>query len=204
MSDIVVVENFFPKIQERLLEVLTLGLYRDITWYYKHQPEFDGIKLAYDFRKNDENIIDLDVGLFRHRIIENRQIHSSVYESHFSNLKFLIEENFKVEVELFERMYFNLTTPIGIKTKKYGLPHTDMKDTQCKILIYYINDSDGDTVIFDEYYEGGELNPEKKTISQRITPKKSRAVMFDSNRYHAASWPSENTRRILNVNFRVK
>ena len=48
------------------------------------------------------------------------------------------------------------------------------------------------------------LFPEKKTISQRITPKKSRAVMFDSNRYHSASWPSENTRRIININFRVK
>jgi len=201
MSDIIIVDNFFPKLQERLLEALTLSM--DIKWFYKPQPEFDNRKLAYEFRKNDENIEHLNVGQFRHLIMERRKIYSSVYESHLYNLKSLIEEAFKVEVDIFERMYFNLTTPIGIKTQKYGLPHTDMNSLKTKILIYYINDCDGDTVIFDEYY-GSSPNPAKKTISQRISPKKSRAVMFYSNRYHTGSWPSEHTRRVLNVNFRVK
>jgi hypothetical protein len=203
MSDITVIENFFPKLQQRLIEKASLG--PDIAWFYKQQPEFDDPVLAYDFRKNDENIIHLKSGGFRHRIIQNTDIVSPFYEKYLYNLKFLIEKKFKVEVESFERMHLNLLTPTGIKTKKYGLPHIDMPGPNGKILIYYINDSDGDTVIFDELHDSNdENNSEKKTIIQRVTPKKSRAIMFDSNRYHSGSWPSENDRRIINLNFRVK
>jgi hypothetical protein len=201
MSDILVVDEFFPKLQQKLLEVNTLD--RTLLWQYEHSPEYEDPKLGYDFMKNDENIISLNFGVFRHFIYWGGKITSSFYESHLSNLKSLIEKKFNVEVDSFEGISVNFSTPTGFKTNKYGVPHYDRQELNTKILIYYINDSDGDTVIFDEFYNG-EINSEKKTISQRITPKKSRAVMFDSNRYHSASWPSENTRRIININFRIK
>ena len=201
MSDIIVVDDFFPKLQQKMLEAATLE--RDIPWMYEHTPEYGNPKMGHEFRKNDENIVFLNFGLFRHAIIRNKKIISPFYQSHLSNLKSVIEKKFNVEIESFERVFFNFSTPTGTKTLKYGVPHVDEYTTNTKIIIYYINDTDGDTVIFDEYYNNG-INPEKKTISQRITPKKSRAVMFDSNRYHATSWPSENTRRIININFHVK
>jgi hypothetical protein len=201
MSDILVVDEFFPKLQQKLLEAKTLD--RKLLWQYLHLPEYGNPKLVYDFMKNDENIISLNFGVFRHFIYQDGKITSLLYESHLFNLKSLIEKKFNVEVDSFEGIAVNFSTPTGFKTNKYGVPHYDRKELNSKILIYYINDSDGDTVIFDEFCNG-EINSEKKTISQRITPKKSRAIMFDSNRYHSASWPSENTRRIVNINFRVK
>jgi hypothetical protein len=201
MSDIVVVDEFFPKLQQRALEVASLD--KSLLWMYNHTPTYGDFKIDHDFMKNDENIISLNFGVFRHVIFRDKKIISPLYDLHLSNLKFLIEKKFKVEVESFDRIYLNFATPTGTKTEKYGIPHFDTTAPNTKIFIYYINDTDGDTVIFDEFYNG-EINPKKKTISQRITPKKSRAVMFDSNRYHAASWPSENTRRIININFNVK
>jgi hypothetical protein len=201
MSDIIVIDDFFPKFQQRTLEVETLD--RNIPWIYEHTPAYGSSKADYDFMKNDENIVSLNFGIFRYAIFRDKKMISTFYDSHLSNLKSLIEKKFNVEVESFERIYLNFSTPTGTKTEKYGVPHFDTSAPNAKIFIYYINDTDGDTIIFDEFYNG-EINSEKKTISQRITPKKSRAVMFDSNRYHAASWPIENTRRIINVNFHVK
>jgi hypothetical protein len=201
MSDIIVVDEFFPKLQQRTLEVKTLD--RNIPWIYDHAPAYGDTKLDYDFIKNDENIISLNFGVFRHAVFRDKKIISPFYDLYLSNLKSVIEKKFKVEVESFERIYLNFSTPTGTKTEKYGVPHIDERTTNTKIVIYYINDTDGDTVVFDEYYND-RINSEKKTISQRITPKKSRAVMFDSTRYHSTSWPSENTRRIININFHVK
>jgi Rps23 Pro-64 3,4-dihydroxylase Tpa1-like proline 4-hydroxylase len=64
-------------------------------------------------------------------------------------------------------------------------------------MVYYCNDSDGDTFLFNEFYDG--KNPDKLTIAQRVTPKKNRCVVFESNRMHASSSPIySKDRRIIN------
>ena len=61
-----------------------------------------------------------------------------------------------------------------------------------KSMIYYLNDSDGDTVI----YENG------KEI--RYTPKANTAIMFDSELLHRATPPTkEKTRVVLNIVFNI-
>ena len=52
-------------------------------------------------------------------------------------------------------------------------------------MIYYINDSDGDTFI-------------NKVETQRITPKANTAVIFPSNWWHASSNPTKGRRMVLN------
>ena len=68
--------------------------------------------------------------------------------------------------------------------------HIDTPDDHY-VCLYYINDSEGDTVIFDD--DGEEL--------QRITPKKGRIVFFEGSMYHCSSRPETKTRAILNFNF---
>ena len=104
MSDIVVVDEFFPKLQQRFLEVATLD--RDLSWNYKHNPEYGDPMIDHSFRKNDKDIISLNFGIFRHAVIQDEKIVSSLYESHLYNLKSLIEQKFNVEVESFKRMFF--------------------------------------------------------------------------------------------------
>ena len=76
--------------------------------------------------------------------------------------------------------------------------------------LLYLNDSDGDTLIYKEKYdprEGlGAVDSFKKldslTISDRVTPRANRLVIFDGHTYHASSTPTyPSSRRALNFNF---
>ncbi len=83
----------------------------------------------------------------------------------------------------------------------YNVPHQDAKEG-CMSLIYYVCDSDGDTFFFNEKYSSGGL-PDKVTVHQRVQPKRNRAILFDSSRYHASSNPLIHKERIV-LNFVMK
>ena len=69
------------------------------------------------------------------------------------------------------------------------------------VALYYVVDSDGDTVIYKEREENLEG---KYTVKERVTPKKGRLVIFDGALYHAAEQPiNSNTRCIVNYNLRI-
>ena len=76
-------------------------------------------------------------------------------------------------------------------------PHIDLDDNESFIVaLYYVCDSDGDTIIYNERKE----QPEGQyTIKQKVTPKKGRIVIFDGCLYHTAEQPVlKNTRCIVN------
>jgi hypothetical protein len=83
----------------------------------------------------------------------------------------------------------------------YNIPHQDSGE-ECYSMVYYCNDSDGDTFLFNEFHDPS-TPPERITIHQRVSPKKNRAVLFESNRYHASSNPIMNTDRFV-LNFVLK
>jgi hypothetical protein len=86
-------------------------------------------------------------------------------------------------------------------SENYNIPHQDSDDT-CYSMVYYCNDSDGDTFLFNEFYESN-TPPERLTIHQRVTPRKNRAVLFESRRYHASSNPIVSRDRFV-LNFVLK
>lgn len=85
----------------------------------------------------------------------------------------------------------------------YYLPHWTF--------LYYVNDSDGDTFIFDQVSEPVDLNvwprkepvyPSKFTVADRVTPKAGRLVIMDGLLYHSSSAPAEHGDRMtLTFNF---
>jgi hypothetical protein len=81
----------------------------------------------------------------------------------------------------------------------YQGPHTDYSNPHM-VMIYYVSDSDGDTIIFNEKHTGT-IDNSKKTISQRITPKKNKCIIFDGLQYHAGSIPKNSHRMFININF---
>jgi len=70
-------------------------------------------------------------------------------------------------------------------------PHIDYKFPHI-VLLYYVNDSDGETIFYD-----GELNEIKK-----VTPKRGRIVVFDGNQYHSSTPPQKNKCRCV-INFNL-
>jgi hypothetical protein len=78
-------------------------------------------------------------------------------------------------------------------------PHVDMTKPHL-VFLYYVNDSDGDTVFFNEKYSS-EKTP-ILTVNNSIAPKSGSAIVFDGLTYHASSSPINAEERIvLNINF---
>tara|TARA_Y100001951_G_C11242105_1_gene241134 strand:- start:400 stop:972 length:573 start_codon:yes stop_codon:yes gene_type:complete len=88
------------------------------------------------------------------------------------------------------------------------IPHIDMPMHKEHInMIFYIGDSDGDTIIYKEKffpqtpYVEPKL-PKTLTEEQRVTPKANRLVIFNGEHWHTGQSPKEHSRRvILNLNF---
>ena len=65
--------------------------------------------------------------------------------------------------------------------------------------IYYVNDSDGDTLIFENDYTGEDPGPLR--ILKRVTPKAGTLIIFPSKLYHASSSPTKGKRSVINFIF---
>ena len=84
--------------------------------------------------------------------------------------------------------------PISSEVVSVDTPHIDTKDDHF-VMLYYVCDSDGDTIIYNEKVES-----ENYTIQQRIAPKQGRVVLFDGAYYHTAEQPLNNIRCVVNYN----
>ena len=101
------------------------------------------------------------------------------------------------------RMNLRLTTKIADKPV-VDEPHIDYSDKGICTVVYYLFDTDGETIFFDrKFKEGDPLQEEiELTPLHSISPKQGRAVFFDSDTYHSASHPSlTNNRVTLNVQY---
>jgi hypothetical protein len=70
--------------------------------------------------------------------------------------------------------------------------------------IFYLNDSDGDTVLFDEYGKDVNTIYSQSTLKEvhRVTPKANRLLIYEGNRLHTGNSPTKNKRHVLlNSNF---
>jgi hypothetical protein len=91
----------------------------------------------------------------------------------------------------------------GFTTDNYNIPHVDYFYPH-ETFIFYLNDSDGDTRIFNEWSTHSSTNnirPSTFTPQSRITPKANRLVWINGLQYHTASNPINSSKRaIINLN----
>lgn len=149
--------------------------------------------------------------------------------SGFSNLVYDDQDNGPSE-------YFDLMLPIFLNLKlidginpehlirmRYGMylktdiserhhPHIDfLSDHNHIVALYYLNDNDGETYIFNEKYDP-EISSEESyyqntdnltfTLKNKIKPKENRLLIFNGKLFHASSSPTNVERRVaLNINF---
>jgi len=61
------------------------------------------------------------------------------------------------------------------------------------VVLYYVNDSDGDTVFFNKQNE----------IVKSVSPKKGRVVAFDGSIYHGGGIPKKGPRCAINFDILI-
>jgi len=90
---------------------------------------------------------------------------------------------------LFGRMF--LITPQHTNLDYYA-PHTDLPYPHW-VILYYVNEADGDTVFFNSEGE----------IIQTVSPKKGRVVLFDGLIKHSGGIPKQKNRAVVNFDIIV-
>lgn len=112
----------------------------------------------------------------------------------YKQIKFLFDEfinNANIKVGDLIRVKANLQTQFKeSNTSFYNTPHRDQPMNHT-VVIYYVNDSDGDTFIF-----------ENDNVAKTVSPKKGRFLLFDGKYFHSGRHPCNSSKRILlNYNF---
>lgn len=112
-------------------------------------------------------------------------------------------DKIEFKIEKIERCYAAIHALIRKKSKidnihiNNNIPHL--------VMIYYVNDCDGDTILYDKtlkdfpyevYYPDKYCN---LNITHRISPKKGRILFFDGRTYHAPSTPTTGMRCIITL-----
>lgn len=160
-------------------------------WYYQETTVND----ESDYFKNIKNkkFKINDTGQFTHIFLNSEKINSPFFEEIFNILKiFSLKE--KINLTLL-RCKANLQIQKSkIFKNKYNIPHIDIQEEHM-VLIYYVNDSDGDTLLFDKNLK----------IFKKIKPEKGKFLLFNGNILHASSFPVKNKKRIIiNLDLKIK
>lgn len=87
---------------------------------------------------------------------------------------------------------------------KIDQPHIDIMGVDHINIIYYVNDSSGNTVIFNESSDEKNIDDIKTSkdlsVYKEFEPTQGSVLIFDGANYHSSSAPLENYRTILNYN----
>ena len=97
-----------------------------------------------------------------------------------------------------------LQTPTNIPKDDVDSPHVDLIVPHF-VMLYYVNDSDGDTLIYNEKTKFSSCLPDegmKFTLKKQISPKQGRVVLFDGIHWHTAQQSNHNLRCIVNYDLR--
>jgi hypothetical protein len=96
---------------------------------------------------------------------------------------------------------------ININQEVLHTPHIDIPSSESNYVtaIFYIGDSDGETVIYNERRKKINASiPDNLTIQRTVEPKANRLVLFAGDTWHTGHSPTQHPKRVLlNSNFQV-
>jgi hypothetical protein len=179
MNDIRIIDDFLPPyLQDKLEEICYGGI------------DFKFFKKTLSFE--DEKFYDSSqfVSIFKlgEEIKEKNYMHYFQIPFQVGFLNMGMDYNFSS----LNRLKINLCINDHKEVKnKINPPHIDPIPSSFKnsfIGIYYVNESDGDTII----YKNNNLE-----IEEQVSPKKGRLLIMNGNRLHSSSHPSINEYRII-------
>lgn len=182
-------DNWIPQTLANELESVFLS--QDVPWHYidaSSHPELT------QMINQDTDLNVSDSHQFVH-ILFDEQPTSEYWDLVRSMLYFYEFKTGKTIVEL-GRIKANMLFQSG----SINTPHVDQIEPGWTSLVYYVNDSDGDTVCFNKKHNEGFRD---LSIVDRRTPKKGTATEFESHIMHSSTDPTNTYRRIV-LNFVFK
>ena len=189
-GEIIVIDDFISlEYQEKIKQDL-LGLENIFPWHYS-----EDVTAAGDFDSQhrpamSHQYVQIDDDNDTSEII-------SVYHHLFTPLLSKACQYLKMpQTEVIQGRSFLQWPLVNIDTSVVDLPHIDLDEGDEHIVVlYYVVDSDGDTIIYNERTESPSY-----TEKQRVSPKQGRVVIFEGCQYHTAEQPTKGTRCIVNYN----
>lgn len=176
--DNIISQNYMNKIEKSCIES-SWAYSNNITYGENYDKLQDGFSLRFD-----ENC-------FQYALVQYLIFKSC------EKINFKIDEIFSVR----KRLTYS-------SEKKYNIPYQPHVDFEYNhlVLLYYVNNSDGDTFVYKEKYNKKNINivDKKYSLLKQIEFKKGRIVIFDGKNYHASSLSSFNPRIVLNINLKGK
>lgn len=217
-NEILVIDDIFgEQVQDTLLAWLTAN---DSPWFFSKDIAFADDVI-------DRNNYNQRYGFSKTFFNSVTQAQTPLFNTIFPLLLQACDKiDFVVEQTYFSRSF--LTVPIpNSKIDDFDHIHVDLVQPHL-VSLYYANDSDGDTIFFDQciddYFERPDIvkalesidysmpgpgtleivdkliNKDEFTIFKRVTPKKGRMVFFNGFRYHTACRPTSGYRIVINNN----
>lgn len=188
-----IIDNFLSETDFNTMNKIVMS--NEFPWFY-----IDHASLA-----PEDNILQDELALetcgFNHIVYDRDYGVKSFTYNYMTNFFAKISETFGYQERHMLRARFSMKfQKQGFTKDNYNLPHVDYYYPH-QTMIYYINDSDGDTRVFDQFYTmtGLDSGIAQKTFStqHRIEPKANRLLVIDGLQYHTASNPIDYHRRII-------
>lgn len=198
-----VIDNSIPfHFQESLKQIV---LDPDIPWSYAQHFSSDGLVNNPKRTKYISKDIDFQRSYGFNHNLYFYQSGAEVQRSPLFDCFYPVVYSWMEQIDIVKviRMNLRLTTKIADKPV-VDEPHVDYSDKGICTVVYYLFDTDGETIFFDRKFKEGDPSQEEIELTplHSISPKQGRAVFFDSDTYHSASHPSlTNNRVTLNVQY---
>ena len=187
-----IIDDFLPESYVNAIQKQLIG--PDIYWHFMRDITHDNETID-EFNLNEVN------PAFAHKMFDSST--GPVSSGFGFTLPILYFACDKLKIGVKEVLNTRSFMTIPLNHTRLDHPHIDQyfEHTVC---LYYVSDSDGDTVIYKEqfpHFPADEASNENLTVWQTVTPKKGRAIIFDGSYYHCSSRPSKGVRQIINFNF---
>ena len=192
-KEIYVIDDFIDVEYQKDIKNILMGDYqyreKDFPWYYTEDVTGAGdsdsqhrTALGHDYvvMDDEDNPSGERISIFHYLFLP--MLKNVCREMKIKNINVLQGRSF-------------LQFPLNLKDRTVDTPHIDLHNRKHLVSLYYVCDSDGDTIIYNEREKLGTY-----TIKQKVTPKQGRIVLFDGSLYHTAEQPLNNVRCVVNYN----
>ena len=197
-SDIIELPNFIPLSYADEIERTMTSI--EFPWYFREnvssQPGDPAVFANDPFIK----VRDAFIHLFQ----DNLWNINSQYAPIIKPLLYFLEESTGYRVLDVLRMRAVITYRDPSWDDRYYLtPHVDdISDEHTHTFIYYVNNCDGDTFFYKDFYTTWN-NYDKRTLAKRFTPVKGTGVLFNGKRYHGNGVGRLHNRIVINMNLKL-